>query len=303
MKIKFQEIFITNILLIIGKVISFFGFEAAGAFGKILGNVFYLISPSRRRITFNNLSKAFPEKALSGIEIISKKSFQNLGIVLLESLVFRNMDDDSLKNLIEYKNIDMVRNLHARGKGLILLSGHYGNWEILAYSAGIFTGIPCTIIVKPQKNKYFDNYLNKFRTRSGNKIVSMYKAAMTIVKTIRKGETVALLADQSASKDKDVFVDFFGRPASTFESPAALALKFETPIIMGFAERQNDGRYMVELKEIPHDDLEDTTEGILELTKRHVRELENQIRKKPELWAWQHRRWKHQPPGVNNEKK
>jgi KDO2-lipid IV(A) lauroyltransferase len=187
----------------------------------------------------------------------------------------------------------MINELHSRGKGVILLSGHFGNWELLAYSAGLFSGLPALIIVKPQKNKVADDLLNSYRMQRGNSVISMYNAAFTIFKQLKKGGVVALLADQSATKDKDIYIDFFGIPAATYESPAELALKLDVPIVMGFAVRQSDGTYSVDLQEIKHDDLEHNKEGIEELTRRHVSALENAIRANPNHWAWQHRKWKH----------
>ena len=104
---------------------------------------------------------------------------------------------------------------------------------------------------------------------------------------------VALLADQAASKEKDIFVNFFGRPAVTYESPAKLALKFDIPIIIGFAERQDNYKYKVHLQEIKYDDLKNEENAIELLTQRHVALLEEQIRKNPSQWAWQHNRWKY----------
>jgi KDO2-lipid IV(A) lauroyltransferase len=136
--------------------------------------------------------------------------------------------------------------------------------------------------------------LNQYRTQGGNKIVSMKKAARTIVSSIRNNEAVAMLADQSATKDKDIFVDFFGRPAATYEAPAAIALKFGVPVVMGFSIRQDDCTYKTKLFELDTSNIPNTKEGIKELTQLHVNKLEEIVREYPHLWSWQHRRWKHQ---------
>ncbi len=214
---------------------------------------------------------------------------------MFELMAIPSMTENELKNKIVYENIDLIEEKRKLGKGVILLSGHYGNWELLAYTAGYFTDIPVTIIVKPQRNKTADKILNSYRTHHNNKIVSMYRAARPIVSELRKGNMIALLADQSATKDKDVFVDFFGRPAATYESPASMALRLDAPIVIGFSERQEDGTYRVQLREILYDDIKDSEDAIKILTERHVKALEQQIRKRPELWAWQHKRWKHTP--------
>ena len=189
--------------------------------------------------------------------------------------------------------MNLINDYQKKGKGIILLSGHYGNWELLAYCAGLFSGVPALIVVHPLKNPVIDKLLNRYRTRKGNQVVPMDNAAKAIVTTIRKGGVIALLADQSATYDKDIFVDFFGRPAATNEAPASLALRFDIPVLYAFSERQEDGTYWVNLKELKHDDLQNSPEDIREFTKRHVKALEEQIRKIPGQWAWQHRRWKH----------
>lgn len=178
-------------------------------------------------------------------------------------------------------------------KGLLLLSAHFGNWEFTGISIGLYLGKEVLIPVKTQKNPYINDLINSFRTKWGNRIVPMDKSAIQFVKQIRSGGIIGLLADQSATKDKDIYVSFFGREAATYEAPAELALKFKIPIIVGLAIRQEDGRYIVKSEKIDMDDLEYNKDGVAELTKRHVKILESVIREHPELWLWQHRRWKH----------
>jgi KDO2-lipid IV(A) lauroyltransferase len=265
------------------------------ALGKIVGNLLKTASSKRFKITLENITAAFPEKTSEWHLDIAFKSYQNLGITLVELLAFPKLSDSDIADYIHYENIGLLKELHSRGRGLILLSGHFGNWELLAYSARLFSKLPISIIVKPQQNESADKLLNQYRTQRGNAVIPMHNAARSIIQKLKSGEAIALLADQSATSDKDIFVDFFGRPAATYEAPAALALRFKTPIVIGFAERGDDGRYFVKLSEIPHDDLENTPEGVRELTQRHVKILEDAVRKRPELWSWQHRRWKHQP--------
>ncbi|MBI3258719.1 MAG: lysophospholipid acyltransferase family protein [Ignavibacteriae bacterium] len=260
--------------------------------GAAIGFVLRLSSKKRFRITYQNIQLAFPEKTNAWHLKTARGSYRNLGIILAEIVSFPWLNDSKIKELIHYKNIELIDKAASRGKGLILLSGHYGNWEMLAYSAGLLSGISIGIVVIHQHNPYADAHINTFRTRHNNSIIPTANAARQIVQKLRKGETVALLADQAADGAKDIFVDFFGRQAATYEAPAALALKFGSPIIIGFPKREENGTYWVELKEITHDDLEYSKDGIVELTKRHVDALEQAVRENPELWAWQHNRWK-----------
>lgn len=238
---------------------------------------------------------AFPDLSELEIKKIIKKSYQNLGIVAVELLASPKLTINDFRKYMRYSNEELFAKVHSQGQGMLLLSGHFGNWEMLALTAGAFTNIPITIVVKPQRNKLVDEKLNSYRTRFGNRIIPMSKAARVLITAINKNEAVAMLADQSADMNRDVFIDFFGHPAVTYEAPAMIALRYKVPIIMGFAVRNDDYTYDVELIELKYDDLQDDNEGITELTRRHVKILENKIRKHPHLWAWQHNRWKHKP--------
>jgi KDO2-lipid IV(A) lauroyltransferase len=298
-KIKyiFQKIFdflLTIFLLKIRLISLILSAKCRNRVGKWIGNFGYFLAAKRRKIAINNLEIAFPEKKAEEIEKIAKGSFQNLGITFFELFAMSSLSEKKLQKMIDFDGgIELINRVNSRRKGMIFLSGHFGNWEIIAYSVGVFTKIPITIIVKPQANIFIDKFLNKFRTASGNEIVSMYKAARTIIDVITKGETIALLADQAATKDKDLFIDFFGRQASTHKVVGELALRYKIPIIMGFAVRQKDGKYKAEIFELEHNDLENSIENVRKLTERHVKLLENIIKKYPEQWAWMHKRWKH----------
>lgn len=280
--------------MIIGRVSRILNIRQRGKFGELIG--YFLSLPKKRYlITYNNIRMAFPEFTELEINKIIKKSYENLGIVAAELLAFPKLKIDDIRKYIRYSNEELFAKVHSKGRGMLLLSGHFGNWELLALSAGAFTNIPVTIVVKPQKNKLINEKLNTYRTMLGNQIIPMSKAARVLINAIKKNEAVALLADQSADISRDVFVDFFGHSAVTYEAPAMLALRYKVPIIMGFAVRNEDYTYTVDLIELSYDDLNDDKDGIAELTKRHVKILEDKIRQFPHLWAWQHNRWKHRP--------
>jgi KDO2-lipid IV(A) lauroyltransferase len=266
--------------------------------GKFFGSIGFFLMKNRRKIAIKNLTFAFPEKPTVEITKIAKGSFQNLGITFFELFAMSSLSDDELRKMIDFGDgLDLINTVNSRGKGMMFLSGHFGNWELIAYSVGVFTNLPITIIVKPQANEFADKFLNRYRTSRGNKIVSMYNAAKTIITVVKNKETIALLADQSATKNKDVFVDFFGYPASTFKVVGELAIRYQIPIIMGVATRQPNGKYKAELVELKYDDLENSLDGVYKLTERHTKLLEDFIRKAPEQWAWMHNRWKYSRNG------
>lgn len=269
-------------------------------FGKIVGDVFRLASKKRYNITLNNLRFAFANLSENEIKGIAIKSYHNLGITFVEVVQMGNWSKEFLKQKIQFDNLDVFEKANNSGKGVILLSGHYSNWELLAFSAGVYTQNGINVIILNQKNKYINKYINEIRTSLGNRVVPMDRAARQIVSILSKGEILALLVDQSATENKDVFIDFFNKPASTYEAPAALALKFNSALLMALPVRDENYNYRVKIIEIDHSDLQNNKEGILELSKRHVKALEDQIRERPDLWSWQHRRWKHTPPKNEN---
>ena len=265
-------------------------------FGKIIGKTLFFCWKSRRNIAIENLTFSFPEKNKKEIKSIAKSSFESIAITFLEFFAFNSFSKSKLKKMIDFdEGLHFINNAKKDNQGMLFVSGHFGNWELIAYSVGVFTSLPITIIVKPQANEIIDEKLNKIRTSQGNKIVSMYNAARTIITEIKTGNVIALLVDQAATKKFDVFVDFFGRPASTFKVVAELALRYRIPLIMGFAIRQPNGKYKAEVTQIDYSDLNFNQENVLELTKRHTKHLENIIQQYPEQWAWMHRRWKHTP--------
>jgi len=260
--------------------------------GKLLGLVMMLASSKRKKITLHNILESNLDYSISDANKILKESYQNLGITLVELLTIDKYNFGSENPKVKYSNIELIKQVNERGKGVILLSAHFGNWELLAYSASILLSKPLHIVVKFQMNPYTDQYLRNLRQRGGNQLIDMNKAGLTLVKVIKFNDIIAMLSDQRAGKNEGLILDFLGRSARTYKAPALLALKFKTPIIVGFAVRDSNNNYTVELVELDHSDLVDNNEGVEELTKRYLKLLESAIEKNPGHWAWQHNRWK-----------
>lgn len=270
--------------------------------GAAIGRMMMRLSGSRRAITEENIRRALVHLNADQQRAVRVGSYENLGIVLTELLATPALTPVDLTTLVQIPGFDAVVERKRAGAPTIFLSAHYGNWEYLAMTAGILLDAPVLIVAHPQSNVHADRLLNTYRTRFGNVIVPMGEAARPLVKTLSAGGTVAFLVDQFGQWEKDPWIEFFGRATPTYEAPAALALKYGAPIYHAFAERQHDATYLAPISPIPMDDLQNTREGIVELTRRHVKVLEDQIRKRPELWSWQHRRWRDEyTPPMNAE--
>jgi KDO2-lipid IV(A) lauroyltransferase len=260
------------------------------------GAALRFVSKSRRQITEQNVRTAFPEFSDRTCGDIVRRSYENLGIVLVELLALPKMSRQDLLAQVSMPGFEQVVDRHKQGLPTILLSAHYGNWEYLAIVAGLLLEAPISIVVHPQSNASANSILDSYRTMYGNKLLPMHAAARPLVKLLSGGGTAAFLVDQHGHPEKDPWVDFMGRPTPTYDAPAALALRFNAPIFCTFAERQDDGRYVARFEQLDMSDLDNTKEGIEELTRRHVRALETAIRRRPELWSWQHRRWRYEQP-------
>lgn len=279
------------LVLLFINFVSLFPLNPARRIGIFLSNISYIFLFKRRKITIENLANSFPEKSIKEIKIIAKKVFQNIGITFIEFALFPKLNK-KITDLVKYRNLDLMFEKCKLGKGLIMLSGHFGNWELNAFSTGYISGYPLTIIVKTQSNKLVDKLINKHRTLLGNKVVPMQNSVREILNVLNTGGVVAMLADQSAPKES-VFINFFNREVATFQGPAVFALKTKAPLLMGFIIRNEDFTYEVILEEIQTNDLDDYNEqNVKILTQRHTALLEEYIRKYPHLWMWTHRRWK-----------
>ncbi|MDZ4744590.1 MAG: lysophospholipid acyltransferase family protein [bacterium] len=289
---SFSDEVVANALLSLGGLSRTLPAGGRKGLGKYFGKAMMLASAKRLAITRDNVLNAFPQLSDSERRSIVHEAYQNLGIVLAEVLAMPSLTREQAAAAVVFPNIELLRSRVEQRKSTILVSAHYGNWEYLAMSGGVQLNTSLTIVVHPQRNERVSTILNSYRTRFGNNVVSMHNAARTLIRTIQDGGTIAFLVDQHADPVRDAWIDFFGRATPTYEAPAALALRYNVPIMTAFAERMENGSYAAPLHEIPMDDLENSADGIRTLTERHVRALEEAIRKRPGLWSWQHRRWR-----------
>lgn len=265
-------------------------------FGRLFSDFIYLILPLRRRLTLDNLRRAFPHESEAEIRSLARATYRNVVISLLEIFWFPRLSAEMVKRIVSMPDTGMIDAKLKEGKGLIMLGGHFGNWELTAIAVGLMGQHQLTIIVQRQRNKLVDAFMNKNRALFGNKLIEMERSPREIFSALRKNEVVAMLGDQSGPQE-GLFVDYFGRPASTHRGPAVFSVRTGAPIIMAFMIRQGNGRYKIELEEVDTKPGEGTEEEkVNEITRRHVAMLEKYVTKYPDHWLWMHKRWKHAYP-------
>ena len=256
---------------------------------KLLSTAAFAIG-IRRAVVIENLSKAYPNWSKEAVLDCALLSYLNLGQVFLEFLYLRAASRSSIANGLRINNLELVNKEHP--DGAILISGHLGNWEWMAMGVGIRLAKPLEVIIKNQKSKGIEGFLNTMRSRFGNALINAGDV-LSIYRALRNGKMLAILADQAAPAES-ASVPFFGREVPTFEGPARLALRTRAPMYLLQPLTRTKAGYECTFHEIEYDDLQEANEeNVRELTARHTALLERVIRDKPEMWLWHHRRWKY----------
>lgn len=249
----------------------------------------------RRGVALGNLARAFPDKRPREIAGIARRLYRNLGRNLVELLRFERQSTDDIKRLVSFEGEEHFQTALARDKGAILVSGHYGNWEL--YAAAIASaGYPFSVVVYPQHNVRVDLLLNRLRRGKGVGIIYKRNAAKDVLRALAANRLVTMLADQDAGPD-GAFAEFFGRPASTTRGPALFAVKTGAPIITGVIVREPGGRHRGIIDPPLYADRTADRERETErLTREIASRLEARVRERPDHWYWVHKRWKTRPP-------
>jgi Kdo2-lipid IVA lauroyltransferase/acyltransferase len=278
---------------VVGALIRLLPLRFVHKSGFALARLAYPMLKSRRNVALSNLRYAFPEMQESERERIAFQSFQSVSATFLELLWYPNFTKARIKQRVRIENIELVDQLRAQQKGIIILTAHFGSWELATQAISVYEDAIVRTVAKPQSNMLIDQVITQWRELFGLKIVPMGISVREILRTLHHGGMVALAADQSAPKES-VAVEFFGRNVPTFQGPAIFSLKTGAPIVLGCTVRQQDGNYTMRLVHVPSKDLIGASdENIYELTRRQVHMTEAIIRQTPEQWMWMHKRWKH----------
>ena len=258
--------------------------------GRLLGRFFFNSIKIRRRHTINNLSHAFPKFSPDLIEKTGRKTYENIGMTMFEYLHLVKAGKSEFEKRVQVHNVELLEEALKAGKGAILLTGHFGGWEIAAAWLSLF-GYPVTYMYKKPKNPYIDKLVLQTRQSCGMKMVERNLGIRTYIAALKAGEFACLLADQDGGR-KGIFIDFMGRPASTPVGPAVFAYKTGAPIIFFILFRDEHNNLHLQFENLAYDiqNLE-KEEAIREIVVAYTRNLEKWIKKYPDQWFWMHRRW------------
>lgn len=262
------------------------------AVGRRIGDLLWWLLPRRRRVTLDNLRRSLGgEQPADALRQLGHRSFQHLGMNLVEGCRYFLRPTPVMLSRVRVEGGEHLRTAAAQGRGVLILTAHYGNWELLA-AAHELIGLPLSIVVRPLDHPLLQDLATRFRRRSGAELIIKRQAVREVLQALRRRRMVGVLLDQNATRAEGVFVPFFGVPASTSKGLGLLALRTRAPVLPVFLRREPDGRHCLEVgapvPPPPDDD-------VIAFTARFNQAIETAIRRAPEQWLWMHARWRTQP--------
>ncbi|HEV3040514.1 MAG TPA: lysophospholipid acyltransferase family protein [Candidatus Angelobacter sp.] len=263
-----------------------------------VGLVTYALHPRLRKVGRRNLDIAFPQKNKKEKKKILRELYKSLGRQLAEFCLFPRYSRQNASQVAIYDGFENFADAHARGKGVVFLTGHFGGWEIGSFVHSL-NGHPLRIVMRSLDNPYLNTMVDRYRTRHGNQTFSKQDFARGLLSALRNGETVGILMDTNMTPPQGAFVDFFGVPAYTATGAARVALHTDAAVVPALtiwdkALRKYRIRFDPALKLIRTGNKE---ADVVENTAAFTKVIENYATRYPEQWLWVHRRWKTRPPG------
>jgi KDO2-lipid IV(A) lauroyltransferase len=276
------------------KFFSLFGIDRAKYFASLLAFIFFYLIPLRKGVVLNNLKTAFPDLDKRQIKKLAYKNYKSFAIVVIEIMCIPSLSEEKLQEKIKCDDIDIINEKYKEKNSIILLTGHFGNWELGAMVVGLLADFHLSVLVKTQRNRIFSKWMNKAREKFGNSTIVLKKGygAREIFKSLKSGGGVGIVGDQRGKRES-IRVKFFGKDTPLFSGSAAIALKTRVPTFVLLAARQSDYNYKFFAEELNFDNLpEDKEEAVRELTQRYISVIERYTRQYPEQWLWMHNIWK-----------
>lgn len=266
------------------------------ALGAVLGRLAYRLG-WRRAVVESQISRSFPQAEPAWVREVARAAFEHVGREAVALAALSRRDPESIPQCVpEFEGLDALRAAVQVGRGVVVVTGHFGNWEFAAAAVAAY-GLPIDAVMQGLANPYLTRYVRRVRERLGIGLIDRASAWGRLRESLARGHVVAFVADQDA-RDRGVFVPFFGRPASTHRAPALLALRTGAPLFVGFAVRVAPRRYRLWTTRIEPPASGDVQDRVRALTRRWTEELERRIRLSPGQYFWHHRRWKTRPRGT-----
>jgi len=294
MKHRLRRRYIYIIARIIAAFLYLLPIRIAVFLGGRLGTLLFFLLRQHKLETINNLNIAFgQEKSQGEIFNIAKGVFENIGKNTAEFASFAKINKNNIDRFVDVYGIEKMENALKEKKGVIALSCHLGNWELLAAYFGL-KGYPTNVVARPLRDQRLDRLINSLRHSKNINVISRGSSFKKILSALKENEIVGILPDQDINSIDGVFVDFFGRKAYTPTGPVLLAMASRSPMLPVFCIRQNGKHKLFVDDPITLEITGDKDRDIFVNTQRWSGRIEGYIRNNPSQWVWMHKRWKTQ---------
>ncbi len=271
--------------------------KQAGRLGEAFGALAFALAGSERRKALESIATAFPLLPDSERRQIARRCFRHLGRCAFEMACFREIDG-ALEAWVEWpeREQQLLRDAAALGRGVVLVTGHVGNWELLGRRIARAKIAPFTAVAKETTDARLTGLVDAFRARGG--IESIWRgqegSGKRLLRALRSGQILAILIDQDTWV-QSVFVPFFQQLAATPRAAADLALRTGAAVVVGFCQRKDDGYFRLSTEALTFKQTGDREADAMSVTAALTARIEAAIRRAPEQWVWMHRRWKTRP--------
>lgn len=257
--------------------------------------VLYYVSGYRKKVVTTNLTNAFPEKSIKEIKRIQKKYYVHLSDIIVETIKTLTMSRKFTMKHCTFSNEakTLFDTYFTQKKNIIVVMGHYGNWEWSCSSFSLTCPQKPLVLYRPLRNSYWDKFMIRLRERFGAKTIAMNNTFRQMLALRNKVSATVFAADQTPPPDNAFWITFLNQETAVFKGTELIAKKFNYPVVFASVRKQKRGYYEVYAVTLFEEPAKTSDE---EITKAHTRMLEEEIRRQPEFWLWSHRRWKHKKP-------
>ncbi len=285
-------------LRLVARAVGVLPRSQARAVGAGLGAVAWSLLGRLRQVGMQNLALAFPEKTVAERNAILRGVFRSLGWQIGEFCKMGGYTAEKASKFIRYDGLENYLGAREKGKGVLVLTGHLGAWELSSFYHSLM-GYPMSLVIRRLDNPLVDEFVNRIRCRHGNRVIHKDDFARGLLTSMKQGETVGILMDTNMTPPQGLFVPYFGRDACTASGLARVALHSGAAVLPGFlvweaTEKKYVLRFGEELKLIQTGDM---ASDIMANTALFTATIEAYVRRYPEQWLWVHRRWKTRPLG------
>lgn len=250
----------------------------------------YYVFQYRSKVVWTNLHRAFPDKSKAALEKLRQSFYQYLCDLLLEHIKSLTISPQQALHRCSLKNPELLQKLYEQGRHIILVTGHYGNWEWAGNAVALQTSYHLYALYKPLSHPYFDTLVRRIRTRFGRKLIGQRQALRIMLQYGTSPKATAILADQAPPPEHAYVTTFLNQPTYVFSGVEKLAKKLNHAVVYMSTHRIKRGYYTVQAKLLFE---QPTGVPAHAITITHTHQLEAAIRNQPATWLWSHKRWQH----------